>query len=226
VTFIIAEDEALKAQLQGVIVADNASQDRAVEVWFGQPDLQMREQKFPFITIDLVDISEARERVMVSNGVRPWYYSVTYPDLEELPDDWDMPYPIPINLDYQITTFARSPRHDRQILAQLLGTRIPFRFGALPVIEYEEIVGDTTQVYKSARRLDMLGHYKRDMVENNKKMYMNIFTVRVSSEIPNIKVARYFYQIDSISLTQKSSYPDALSSPDLITTITFTAPVS
>ncbi len=224
-TFIISEDEALKAKLQGMFVADNEDQNRAVEVWFGQPDLQMREQKFPYITIDLIDISEARERVMVSNGVTPWYYEITYPELEQLPDDWTMPYPIPINLDYQVTTFARSPRHDRQLLAQIIGQRLPFRFGSLPVTEKVETVGDNTTLHQTVRRLDMLGHYKRDLVENNKKMFMNIFTVRVSSEIPNIAVAKYFYQVDSISLTQKSSYPESLASPDLTTTFEFTVEI-
>lgn len=220
--FIFGEDEALKAKLQGIVVADHANQNRSVEVWFGQPDIQIRDQKFPFITIDLVDISEARERVMVSNGVHPWYYNISYPELDELPDDWTMPYPIPINLDYQVTTFARSPMHDRQILGQIIGQRLPFRFGSLSVTQRTEVAGDNTVIDQTVRRLDMLGHYKRDVVENNKKMYMNIFTVRVSSEIPNIAVAKYFYQVDSISLSQRSTYPASLASPELLSTITIT----
>jgi len=225
VTFILAEDEALKAKLQGVTVADASNSARPVEVWFGQPDIQIREQKYPYITIDLVDISEANERVMVSNGVRPWYYNVVFPDdLDQIPDDWTMPYPIPINLDYQITSYARSPMHDRQILAQLIGQKIPYRFGSLSVTEYKETSGPDEILHQTTRRLDMLGSYKRDLVENNKKMYMNIFTVRVSSEIPTIAVAKYFYQVQSINLEETSSYPDALSSPDLTTTITITIP--
>ncbi len=221
-TFILAEDEALKANLQGMTVDDHTNNSRAVEVWFGQPDIQIREQKYPYVTIDLVGVSEAKERVMVSNGVKPWYYEVTYPELDQIPDDWTMPYPIPINLDYQVTTFARSPIHDRQILGQLIGQRLPFRFGSLPVTEKVEVSGQNTILHKTVRRLDMLGTYKRDLVENNKKMYMNIFTVRVSSEIPTIAVAKYFYKVGSINLTQKSSYPDSLASPELITTINFT----
>jgi len=224
-TFILAEDEALKAKLQGVTVADASNPTRPVEVWFGQPDIQIREQKYPYITIDLVDISEANERVMVSNGVRPWYYNVVFPDdLDQIPDDWTMPYPIPINLDYQITSYSRSPMHDRQILAQLIGQKIPYRFGSLSVTEYKETSGPDEVLHQTTRRLDMLGSYKRDLVENNKKMYMNIFTVRVSSEIPTIAVAKYFYQVQSINLEETSTYPDALSSPDLTTTITITIP--
>lgn len=221
-TFLFSEDEALKEKMQGMTVADQSNPTRPVEVWFGQPDIEIREQKYPYITIDLVDISEARERVMMSNGVTPWYYEITYPELDQLPDDWTMPYPIPVNLDYQVTTFARSPIHDRQLLGQILGWRLPFRFGYLNVTEKTTVVGDNTTLDQTTRRLDMLGHYKRDMVENNKKMYMNIFTVRVSSEIPNIAVAKYFYQVNSINLTQKSTYPSTLASPDLLSTITFT----
>lgn len=221
-TFLFSEDEALKEKMQGMTVADQSNPTRPVEVWFGQPDIEIREQKYPYITIDLVDISEARERVMMSNGVTPWYYEITYPELDQLPDDWTMPYPIPVNLDYQVTTFARSPIHDRQLLGQILGWRLPFRFGYLNVTEKTTVVGDNTTLDQTTRRLDMLGHYKRDMVENNKKMYMNIFTVRISSEIPNIAVAKYFYQVNSINLTQKSTYPSTLASPDLLSTITFT----
>lgn len=221
-TFILSEDEALKAKLQGCVVDDHSDNERPVEVWFGQPDIEIREQKYPYITIDLIDVSEARERVMVHAGVTPWYYEIAFPELDQLPDDWTMPYPIPINLDYQITSFSRSPIHDRQILGQLIGQKIPFRFGWLNVTEKTEVVGPNTVLHQTTRRLDMLGHYKRDLVENNKKMYMNIFTVRISSEIPNIAVAKYFYKVDSISLTQKSTYPSSLASPELLSTINIT----
>jgi len=216
VTFIIAEDEALKEVLKGVTVSDNKNATRPVGVWFGQPDPEAREQSFPFITINLVDITEAKERMMASGGVSPWYYETT---AMALADDWTMPYPIPVNLDYQVTTFARQPRHDRQMLSQILGNRLPLRFGSLRCIE--KTVGQVA--HATIRRLDMLRVGKRDSIEDGKRMFMNTFTIRVSSEIATPDAYTLFNQVSSVSLTEKmyKDYPDSLSSPSLTEIVTF-----
>lgn len=219
-TFILSEDEALKEAMKGIAVTDNKSAGRSVGVWFGMPDMEIREQSFPFVTIDLIDITEAKERVMVSHGVTPWYYET---DLLALADDWTMPYPIPVNLDYQITTYARHPHHDRQILAQVLGNRLPFRFGSLVVTEKTKVSGADTTLQSTVRRLDMVDVAKRDTIESGKRMFMNMFTVRVSSEITHPQMAKYFYTVTTVNGALESTYPDSLSSPDLITTFTITA---
>jgi len=201
VTFIIAEDEALKARLQGVTVEDDKNPYRPVGVWYGQPDIEVRAQSFPFLTIDLVDVSEATERVMNAGGVHPWYYND--PEMQVGPytyDDWTVPYPIPINLDYQITSFSRQPRHDRQILAQVLGNRLPFRFGSLPVEERRTEVGPDTTIDMTIRRLDMLGVAKRDTIESGKRMFMNIWTVRVSSELPHPFLAKLHTRVRTVGV--------------------------
>lgn len=212
-TFIISEDEALRDLLKGMTVSDNKSNSRAVGVWFGQPDPETREQAYPFVTLDLIDVSEARERAMAAWGVSPWYYDVETGSA----DDWSMPMPVPVNLDYQVTTFARQPRHDRQILAQLLGARLPLRFGSLQVVE--TTVGNND--YATVRRLDMLDIAKRDTVESGKRMFMNMFTVRVSSEIPRPELARLFYKVSSVQVTGKvhQEYPTSLSHPSLTETV-------
>ena len=48
--FIVAEDAALKALVQGITVKDDKSQSRLVKVWYGYPDVEIREQVFPYIT--------------------------------------------------------------------------------------------------------------------------------------------------------------------------------
>ena len=197
-TFIIAEDEALKARLQGVTVEDDKNANRAVGVWYGQPDIEVRAQAFPFLTIDLIDVSEATERVMNAQGVHPSYYQD--PESDYSYDDWTVPYPIPINLDYQITSFARQPRHDRQILAQVLGNRLPFRFGSLSVEEKRTEVGDLTTIDMTTRRLDMLGVAKRDTIESGKRMFMNIWTVRVSSELPHPFLAKLHLRVHTVGV--------------------------
>jgi hypothetical protein len=208
-TFIISEDEALRNMLTGMTVSDNKNPTRPVGVWFGQPDPEIRAQSFPFITVDLIDISEARERVMAGRG-EAWY--LTPEDLE--PDEgWDMFLPVPINLDYQVTTFARQPRHDRQILAQLMANRLPLRFGSLPVVEYvteEQEGGKTIEVGQATvRRLDVLNVLKRDITESGKRMFMNVFTVRVSSEIPQPYDFATYKKAAEIRITTSTYQPNS-----------------
>lgn len=192
-TFIISEDEALRDLLVGMTVSDSKNPSRSVGVWFGQPDPEIRQQSFPFVTVDLIDISEATERTMTGR-VSPWYYT---PENLEEGRGWDMWLPIPINLDYQVTTFARQPRHDRQILTQLMGNRLPLRFGALPVAQ---VIDEDDSVLMTTRRLDVLNVVKRDTTEQGKRMFMNAFTVRVSSEIPQPYDFETYYKVLEVRL--------------------------
>jgi hypothetical protein len=199
--FIIAEDEALRDMLKGMTVEDDKDANRAVGVWYGQPDIEVRDQSFPFMTIDLIDISEGTERQMAGGRVQPWYVpppemtvdNVTY-------DDWSVPYPVPVNLDYQITSFSRHPRHDRQILSQVLGNRLPFRFGSLTCKAITTTSGTDVTYDVTTRRLDMLGVAKRDIIESGKRMFMNIFTVRVSSELPSPYVTRLHKRVSTVGV--------------------------
>jgi len=181
VSFLLSEDKALRDLLKGVTVTDQKADGgtgatRNVGVWFGQPDQELRNQSYPYIVIDMVDIGEDTSRAM-RGIVKPEYI----PDPEFLPDgvtpfdpevhDWKMHWPIPVMIDYQVTTYARQPRHDRQILAELTATRLPLRFG---VLETDD---------GTVRRLDVIGVSKRDVTESGKRLFVNVFTVRVSSEI-------------------------------------------
>lgn len=166
--FILNEEKALKSLLSGLTVSDAGSQTRPVGVFYGQPDKEIRQQAYPYMTIDLINISEATERVQ--SGI------VTVP---YQPEGWDGNtsrdtfYPMPINLDYQISTFSRQPRHDRQILGGLFSIgRLPVRFGSIYVPE------DNTW-----RRLDTLGFSKRDSTESEKRLFMNVYSIRISSEL-------------------------------------------
>lgn len=200
-SFLLAEDEALRDMLLGMTVTDQKSvtesgPTRTVGVWFGQPDQEMRDQKYPYITIDMIDISEDFTRAM-RGKVKPAYIqdpTIIGEDTEYNSDDhsWEIDYPIPVNLDYQITTYARQPRHDRQILAQLLYTKIPLRFAVL-------LTGPNT-VYGTHRRLDVLDISKRDVSENGKRLFVNAITVRISSEIARETFAK-FYKVKELSIT-------------------------
>ena len=165
-TFLLAEDEALRDLLLGMNVTDQkANTTRNVGVWFGQPDQELREQKYPYVTIDMVDVAEDFSRAM-RGKVKPTYLEdpdnmvdaaqgVQQVNFDTDEHSWEIDFPIPVNIDYQITTYSRQPRHDRQILAQLLYTKIPLRFAILNT-------GPNT-LYGTTRRLDVLDIAKRDV---------------------------------------------------------------
>ena len=200
-SFLLDEDEALRNLLKDMLVTDQKSvteegPQRKVGVWFGQPDQEVRGQSYPYITIDMIDISEDIPRAQ-RGKVSPEYY----PNPETIGVDtaWDpdfhgkdMDFPIPVNIDYQITTYARQPRHDREILAQLLYTKIPLRFGVL-------LTGPNT-VSGTHRRLDVLHISKRDITEQGKRLFVNAITVRVSSEIAPSTFNK-FYKAQELNVT-------------------------
>jgi hypothetical protein len=166
--FLLDEEQALRNLLTGITVDDQRQGSRRVGVWFGQPDLEVRTQSYPYITINNVGIAEDKARAM-RGRCAPEY------DRPEGARDngWDMDWPTPINLDYQVTTFARQPRHDRQLMAALLSNdRLPLRFAVL-------FPDDGT-----VRRIDVLGIAKRDTTEDGKRLFQNAITVRIPSELP------------------------------------------
>lgn len=178
--FLLSEDKALRDLLTNMTVTDQKSvteegPQRKVGVWFGQPDQEIRNQSYPYITIDMIDIAEDFTRSMRGRAKLPYAADpeIIGEDTEWDPDlhDWDTTWPIPVNIDYQVTTYARQPRHDREILAQLLYTKIPLRFAVLEIDD------------NTVRRLDVLDVSKRDITEQGKRLFVNAITVRVSSEI-------------------------------------------
>jgi hypothetical protein len=184
-TFLLSEDEALRNLLKDMVVTDQKATGngtpRKVGVWFGQPDQELRDQAYPYITIDMIDVGEDTYRAM-RGRVRPSYLTDPTNMVEaaqgiqavEWDNDlhgWNISYPIPVRIDYQITTYARQPRHDRELLAQLLYKKIPLRFAVLQPDD------------GTVRRLDVLDVSKRDVTESGKRLFVNAITVRVSSEI-------------------------------------------
>lgn len=179
-TFLLSEDAALRNLLLGMTVTDqnatNTGTPRTVKVYFGQPDQEIRDQVYPYITIDMIDIAEDFARAH-RGKTKPSYMAdpTTSPSgsgtYDETLHDWYINWPIPVNIDYQITTYSRQPRHDRQILSQILYSKIPMRFA---VLEPDD---------NTVRRLDLLDISKRDVTEQGKRLFVNAFTVRVSSEI-------------------------------------------
>ena len=193
----LEEDNMLKELLKGISVtdqrADNEQIGRPVQVWFGQPDVELRDQTYPFITIDLIDILEDRARShrgKVDKTTALYLQPANFP----VNKGWEIDYPIPVNLDYQVTTYSRHPRHDRAILSELLYSRLKFRNATL--------IGNDDTV----RRLDVLDVSKRDVVEQAKRLFVNAITVRVSSEIAQ-DMYEEFYKVQKVKVTGSEPAP-------------------
>ncbi|NBW10058.1 MAG: hypothetical protein EBR82_18725 [Caulobacteraceae bacterium] len=171
-SFILSEDQALKTLLTGITVADEKNAARQVGVWFANPDIESRSQSYPYITIELIDFSPATYRqqsgMFVDNDLQGTIaptagYAYSY----EIPVTWD--------LTYQITSYARHPRHDRAILAHLLNKVFVSKRGYLAV---PNDLGTET----SYRHLTLEEFIKRDTIEDNRRLYRSVFTVTVTSE--------------------------------------------
>jgi len=172
VSYLFSEDAALKSFLQGFTVSDEKVTNRPVQVWYVTPDLEFRAQTFPFITLELIDSVPATYRqhsgVVVDNDRQGTVAPVanrayTY----EIPIAWD--------LTYQITTYARHPRHDRLLIANLLNKAFPGKRGYLPVL-------NDLGTERSYRHMFLDEFTKRDTVEDGRRLYRNVFTVSVTSE--------------------------------------------
>lgn len=175
--WLLDEDKALRLQLMGMFATDQTDRTRPIKAWYSNPDGEIVDQTYPYVTIDLLNIEEATERVsrgtlyMDRNNLPPRWFG--YGPLPAGAAGWATEMTTPINLNYQITTWARNPRHDRQMLAQLMtGGRTMIRAGWLET--------DDGKI----RRMDFLGHQKRDVTEAGKRTLGNVIRVRVSSEIP------------------------------------------
>ena len=185
--FLLSEDKALREKLTGMTVtdqkADELGEARPVGVWFGQPDQEIRSQSYPYVTIDMVDMQRDLEREM--RGISTAEY--LRPETFDEDESFEIDLPIPVSIDYQITSYARHPRHDRAIMSQLLSVKLPIRFGTLELDD------------NTVRRLDVLDVSKRDITEQGKRLFINAITVRVSSEIAPTTI-RQLQQVLSVHL--------------------------
>jgi hypothetical protein len=197
-TFLLSEDDALRKHLQGIVVhdqkADGESVPRQVGVWFGQPDQELRDQRYPYITIDMIDVNREPDREM-RGMVRSDDPNAQYlaPTEEENPDEnnWEIELPIPVGIDYQITAYSRHPRHDREIAAQMMFKKLPLRFGELHLDD------------NTTRRLEVLDYSKRDITEQAKRLFIIAVTVRVVSEVKQ-GVYHLLNTVQEVNITELS----------------------
>lgn len=197
--WITREDAALKAKLSGIRVPVSSEEEtedvdfdaprtvtggktRLVPVYFRLPEDEVRKRTYPYLTIDFLTAVRDGERehrgvgtygVPNDDGTLNAYTPAGMPSgggRGELP--------IPMQLQYQVTQWARWNRHDRIIMAELLANRLEPRFGFLEMLADELDDG-------SIRRLDLMaGPTNGDMRdEKGARVFRKMYTVGVSSEL-------------------------------------------
>jgi hypothetical protein len=198
--FIVAEDLALKTLLSNITVADDKTTPRTVKVWFGYPDIEVRDQTFPFITIDLIDIMPGNERQTYGYLVDSDYQGTI-----AAVDGQAYTYitPVAYDLVYQITTYARNPRHDRALMFQLLN-KFPSKYGNL-------IVPNELGTETSSRSMFLDGFVKRDAVQSetgNRRLLRNVLSIRVVSQMSPAQAAAATKLVSTVRInTTTSSIP-------------------
>ena len=197
--FTLAEDAALKKRLSDLAVSDDRDYRRPVKVFFRYPDAES-EKQYPFITIDLFDIAFAGYRqhsevtyYYTNNPAADIQYREGASALDYFPSEYDkagieevLSGPtefmstdqfVAVDLMYQVSTYCRSQRHDRQLTAAMLRYVFPFRRGFMEVPE------DGT-----VRRCDILDWRSADVLDQeagfNKRIFRKVYTVRINAEIP------------------------------------------
>lgn len=195
--WLIAEDTAVKQRFSGLTVSDDRNAGRPVQVFFRYPEGET-EKMYPFITIEHIDIVHARARQhseitlysdyqegqdWVPNRLE--YWPSTTPDPTEAPgaDTFFEDYLftnefIPVDMLYQVTTYCRSFKHDRELTSKILTSVVPFRWGAIGV-EYDDTM----------RWFDMLDWTNADMLDPEagyrKRIFRKIYTLQMTAEIPS-----------------------------------------
>jgi hypothetical protein len=225
--FLFAEDNALKQRLSNVFVTDDKSNERVLEVFYRFPERET-EKLYPFITIERIGLQHATnrqesEQTYTYLGDDPRSTLRYYPselneqEIAQLAGTGriSMTQPVPVDLMYQVTTYARNPIHDVQITALLLRRVLPFRRGFIEVPEDGTI-----------RRLDLLNWQQSDIADQEagyrKRIFRKIFTLSMSAEIATSDL-RLVRAVDRVvgTITGSSSLPSSQSdSSELSVSIT------
>ena len=201
--FLTAEDNALKARLvDGLTVTDDRDNARDVNVRFRFPEGEI-EKLYPFVTIDLVDIRHARDRqhsevtyyYPSNNGASPNLNDyASYKTLAYFPSEYDetdlwstvgasadylaSEQMIPVDLTYQISTWCRHQKHDRELTAGMLRYVFPLQGRSFILIPEDG----------TRRRCDLLDWRPADIRDQeagyNKRVFRKIYTVSINSELP------------------------------------------
>lgn len=221
--WLMNEDAALKNKLLGVLVQDTNAPvgGRPVPVRFRFPETEVADVTYPMIVIEHAGISKSDEREARADHPGLPYSPEGFPALADpTHSSFVTPgLPIPYDIDYHVTTFARKALHDISLTAAMLQEdRLPARFGYLEVPEDGTI-----------RRLDLLGGPEpNDVLDGSgRRVFRKTWTIRVSSELLPTTIYDYTnaivrtvdldlsYYGDVYDLQQVASAPTVVESDNL-----------
>lgn len=222
--FLLAEDAAVKARFSNIAVSDDRNGQRIAKVFFRYPEGET-EKEYPFITIEMIDLVHDTTRQLSEHY---YYYGTTasassqsnflnyYPstyteqdlaDLDPGTGFFRIDFPVPVILVYQITTFARSALHDRQLTSKILRRVMPFRRGFIDIPEDGTI-----------RRFDLAGWTTADLLDQEagfkKRIFRKVFTVQMTAEIPTNDLKAIPRVEDVIGIIKNKNQETTNSNPD------------
>lgn len=196
--FLLAEDSALKQRLQSLTVTDDRDARRPVKVFFRYPEGET-EKEYPFITIDLLDIAFSPTRQLseltydytndsrMSADQRASNTSITYYPSEYASSDLSnmagtsgyltMEQFVAVDLMYQVSTFCRSQRHDRELTSKMLRRTFPMRPTTIAIPEDDTLRRLSLLDWRAADLLDQEAGYR-------KRIFRKVYTVSMNAEIP------------------------------------------
>jgi hypothetical protein len=202
--FLFAEDEAIKKRFSDLTVSDDREAERPVQVFFRYPEGET-ERKYPFITIELIDIVHAKNRQHSDtyldthraghpNNLDYWpsTSSASSPNVAGF-DSFRTTEFTPVDLLYQVSTFTRSAIHDRQLASQMLANIVPFRYSSIMI-----------EADGTSRRLDLLDWSTADLLDPEagyrKRIFRKVYTLQMTSEIPTSSLTG-LKKVSSVSTT-------------------------
>jgi hypothetical protein len=178
--FILAEDEALHKYLTGMTVPDRPGSNKAVEVgvWFRFPEGE-RNIKYPFITIDLINVAPAYELWTSDHVNTATYQPSVSPSIPSADPgmNLDIRNFLAFKLTYQVSVHCRSSLHDRFLMSRFFTDVFP------PRPFWMGVDADNTW-----RRTELLDSAQADLMETtesgNKRIFRKVYTVSMLAEVP------------------------------------------
>ena len=171
--YLLEEDYGVKALVSGLTVSDTQNPARPVRVWFDTPEKEERSAHYPYITLRFLNAERDPERE--HRGTVPVDFKyLQYSALDKTDGQPKIDYPIPMLLNYIVTTHARSAQHHMQLNAKLQMGPLHPRFGVVVC------PGGTT------RRLVVVSHSATsglDPSDRTKRIFRNTYRLQVPSEI-------------------------------------------
>lgn len=179
--FLLNEEKALKGKLQGLKVQDaNApTGGRPVTVRYRVPEDELGTLTFPLIAITRVNMSPATDREhrgRVALMYTPESEANWNPDVESYDTSpYVVDYPVPMDLQYQITVMSRKEAHLADLTAQLAQpSRLPYRFGFLEVPED----GTVRSLF-----IDGGPEFEPTRDRDGKRLFQSHYTIRIPTEL-------------------------------------------